>query len=49
VLDLSATFDLADRVELHARVQNATDESYQEVSGYYTAGRSVYAGVRVVF
>jgi vitamin B12 transporter len=49
VLDLSATFDLGDRVELHARVQNATDERYQEVSGYNTAGRSAYAGVRVVF
>jgi vitamin B12 transporter len=49
VLDLGATFDLADRIELHARVENATDESYQEVSGYNTAGRSAYAGIRVRF
>jgi vitamin B12 transporter len=48
VLDLAATFDLG-YFELHARIENVTDESYQEVSGYNTAGRSVYAGVRVVF
>jgi vitamin B12 transporter len=49
VLDLAATFDLADRIELHARVENATDESYEEVDGYNTADRSAYAGIRVRF
>ena len=49
VLDLGASFDLGDEIELHARIENATDESYQEVSGYNTAGRSAYAGVRVRF
>jgi vitamin B12 transporter len=49
VLDLAATFDVAEDIELHARIENATDESYQEVSGYNTAGRSAYIGVRVVF
>lgn len=49
VLDLAATFDLGDHYELHARIENATDESYQEVSGYNTAGRSAYFGVRVAF
>ena len=49
VLDLGASFDLGDEIELHARIENATDESYQEVSGYNPAGRSAYAGVRVRF
>jgi vitamin B12 transporter len=49
VLDLSANYDLTDKLELFGRLQNATDESYQEVVGYNTAGRSAYAGVRLRF
>jgi vitamin B12 transporter len=49
VLDLGATFELTDTWELRARIENATDESYQEVSGYNTLGRSAYASVRMRF
>jgi vitamin B12 transporter len=49
VLDLGATFDLTDTWELRARIENATDESYQEVSGYNTPGRAAYASVRMRF
>ena len=36
----------SDRVELFARAANAFDASYQDVFGYRTEGRSVYAGIR---
>ncbi len=35
------------RVALHARVANAFDETYQDVVGYRTEGRSVVGGLRV--
>src|SRR6185295_15725838 len=49
VLDLSATFDATDSLQIFGRVQNATDEAYQEVLGYNTAQRSLYGGVRLRF
>ena len=49
VLDLSVTFDAAALLQIYGRVQNATDETYQEVVGYNTAGRSIYGGVRLRF
>jgi vitamin B12 transporter len=49
VLDLSVNYDLSPTFDLFGRVQNATDETYQEVAGYYTAERSIYGGVRVRF
>jgi vitamin B12 transporter len=49
VVDLSLTYALADGFELFGRVQNATDEAYQEVVGYNTAERSLYGGVRLRF
>ncbi len=49
VLDLSFAYSFNDTVEIAARVQNATDEDYQEVLGFNTAGRAVYAGVKVRF
>jgi vitamin B12 transporter len=49
VLDVSAAFSINRLVQLFARIQNVTDESYQEVRGYNTAGREAYAGVRLRF
>jgi len=49
VLDLSVTFDASELLQIYGRVQNATDEAYQEVVGYNTAGRSIYGGVRLRF
>jgi vitamin B12 transporter len=48
VLDLSVNYELS-RMDVFGRVQNATDESYEEVAGYYAASRSIYGGVRVRF
>jgi vitamin B12 transporter len=37
------------RLELYGRVENGFDADYQDVVGYNTPGRTVYAGLRVAF
>ena len=49
VLDFSVTYDVSEKLQIHGRVQNATDEAYQELVGYNTAERSIYGGVRLRF
>jgi vitamin B12 transporter len=43
------SYDVSAAVDIFGRVQNATDETYEEIAGYYAAGRSIYGGVRVRF
>lgn len=45
--NLNATYALNDRVTLTARVENLTDERYQQLLGYGEPGRSGYFGVRL--
>lgn len=40
-------YRLSDSFEAHIRVTNAFDESYQDVIGYRTEGRSIHAGLRL--
>jgi vitamin B12 transporter len=40
---------LAPQLELFARTENAFDADYQDVVGYHTPGRTIYAGLRVAF
>jgi vitamin B12 transporter len=40
-------YRINDQVELFARAANAFDQRYQDVFGYRTEGRSVYAGIRL--
>jgi vitamin B12 transporter len=42
-------FRLLPGLELYARAENAFDADYQDVVGYNTAGRTLYAGLRVTF
>ena len=49
VLDVSVGYDVSETLEIFGRVQNATDEAYQEVVGYNVAERAIYGGVRVKF
>lgn len=44
---LRASYTFAQRYEVFARIENLTNADYTTVSGYGTAGRSAYAGVRV--
>jgi vitamin B12 transporter len=40
-------YAVSGRVELFARAANAFDQRYQDVFGYRTEGRSLYAGIRL--
>ena len=46
---LRVAYRIMPALELYARVENAFDADYQDVVGYNTAGRTVYAGLRVAF
>jgi len=49
VVDLSASYSISERFEVYGRIENVTNQDYQEVAGYNTAGRSIYGGVRMHF
>lgn len=49
VLDISATYTLVPGWDIFGRVENALDEVYQEVRGYYTLRRAAYLGTRFTF
>jgi vitamin B12 transporter len=49
IIDISATFAINDNLEAYGRLENVTDEDYQEVTGFNTPGSSAYAGLRVTF
>jgi len=49
LVNLAGAWSLTDHVELFGRVENLTDETYQEVYGFNTPGRAAYAGVRARF
>ena len=49
VVDASAWYELADNVRLFARIDNLTDENYQDVFGFGTAQLSGYGGVTVTW
>ena len=49
VLDISAAFRVSERLEAFGRLENATDENYQEVTGFRSGGFAAYVGARVRF
>lgn len=49
LLNASATFKVADFIQLYGRLVNMLDSNYEEVYGYGTAGRSGYLGVKISF
>lgn len=49
VANAALTYDFGDDIEAYLRVENLTDEHYQLVDGYGTAGRSYYVGLRTSF
>ncbi len=46
LLDVRASFGIGEHLELFGRVENVFDTEYQMISGYGTAGRSVFGGIR---
>jgi vitamin B12 transporter len=49
LVNLSASYKLAEHVEIFCRVDNLFDQDYELASGYATPGRSAYAGVKFGF
>lgn len=49
VLDLTASYQLSDGFKVYGRWENALDEEYQEVIGYYAADSAVYVGLNFQF
>jgi vitamin B12 transporter len=49
VLDLSATYQVTDNIQVYGRLENALDEEYQEILTYNTPGRAGYIGVKLSF
>ena len=44
---ISAGYALSEAAELTLRIENLTDEAYQEVFGYGEPGRTAYLGLRL--
>ena len=49
LVNLTASFDIDEHVEVYARVENLLDEDYYEVFAFPTDGRAAYVGARVKF
>lgn len=49
LIDLRASYQASDSVQLFGRVENMFDEQYETSGGYGSLGRGVYAGFRVDF
>jgi vitamin B12 transporter len=45
--DARIAYQITDTLEAFGRVSNAFDADYQDVVGYATPGRTVYAGIRL--
>jgi vitamin B12 transporter len=48
-LNLTASYQALESLEIYGRVENLTDESYAEVPTYNTSGAAAYAGLRYSF
>jgi vitamin B12 transporter len=48
-VDAAASYAVTDTVEVYGRLENIFDVDYEYVSGYNTAGRSGYLGLRAKF
>ena len=49
LLDISARYALSPAFSVFARLENALDEDYQDISAYHTSGAALYAGAKYQF
>ena len=49
LVNLNAEYKLSDRFSVFGRVENATNEKYEEVFSFATPGRAAYGGVKARF
>jgi len=45
VFDLTASYQLTESVRVYSRLENVSDEDYQEIIDYNAAGAAAYIGV----
>lgn len=48
-VDLRGNYRVSENLQAYLRLENLTNERYEEVLNYGTAGRSVYAGIKVTW
>lgn len=48
-VDLRASYNISDTLQVYGRLDNVLNKEYQHVTGYGTADRSVYVGLRTNF
>ena len=49
LVGMGVTYAISDRAEAYLRVENLTDETYEQAAGYATSGRAAFFGVRASF
>ena len=49
LVNLNASYELTDNIQLFGRVENLLDEKYEEVFSYRSPGIAAYAGIRTKF
>ncbi|MGE4062545.1 MAG: TonB-dependent receptor plug domain-containing protein [Rhodospirillaceae bacterium] len=49
LVTVSGSYEVTEKIEVFARIENALDQEYQEVYTYGTVGIGAYAGVRLRF
>jgi len=49
LVNIGGSFKITDSIEAYTRVENLFDEDYEEVFGYNTQGRVVFAGLKARF
>ena len=49
VLDISARYRITDNFSIYARLENAFDEDYEEITGFYSPDRAAYLGFKLNF
>ena len=47
LVNIGASYEIADGISIFARGENLLDDNYQEVFGFGTPGIAGYAGVRI--
>ena len=49
LVNVNASYDLTDSIQVFSRIENLFDENYEEVFSYRSPGISAYAGIRTRF
>ena len=49
VLDISASYRVNDSISIYARLENAFDEDYEEITDYFSPDRVAYIGIKFNF